>query len=286
MLRFYTFGLLSLLVVTSCAKRPDEGAPMMARTVDATGADRADGRMRNGGNAALAYSHLLNVELSSDLVEVRYNAVRNLCLTDVNLGCQLLGSEITASTYSAYNSHAELRFRLPHASVQKIEDAVLAPAGKEGTVRIRARSTTAEDLTGPIADIDRRLQLAKDYRERLTKIAARPDLPTNDLIKVESELSNTQQQIENMTAEQRGLSHRVETELLTIGFYDTPTIGSAFQPIGRSFQQAGITFGRNVADAIEFTIGALPYLPLGAVFFVLAGYGWKLFRRIQRGRAN
>jgi hypothetical protein len=235
----------------------------------------------------LAYSHQIEVEMAPERVVARYEELKDLCLNDQSLGCTLLDTVVRSESQSTYLPRASLKLRLPHNTVPKFEQLVLAPAGtgRHATVKLRSRSTNAEDLTAAITDADRRMAQLTDYRERLTALAKRADVRTEELIKIEGELSKTQQQIEELSAEQRGLNQRVDTELLTVEIYEATTLATGWKPVGQALSDAGQTLGENIGEAIRFTLAALPFIPLIAVACVLAAFGWKLFRLFLGRRA-
>jgi hypothetical protein len=176
---------------------------------------------------------------------------------------------------------AELIVRLPHGQVDGFEQSVLAPLPDEapGHITIRSRSTTAEDLTQALADVDRRLAQLVNFRDRLTELAKRSDAKVDDLIKVESELAETQSQIETLSGQQLHLEDQVGTERLTINFQSETTITSASNPIVLTFQDAGSLLSRNVAEALRILIGAGPWLILLGLFGALLRSVWRLLRR-------
>lgn len=234
----------------------------------------------------LAYHHWLEFEMPAASVAARYERARDKCLAEPAGACILLNASIDAGdARNGRPPHASLAMRVPHDAVAGVEQAILQPVAGEaaGTVQLRARNTTADDLTAAIQDVDRRLAQLTDYRDRLTGLAKRADAKVEDLIKVEQELSSTQNEIESITAEQKHLNEQVATELLTINLSAQAAVESMTGPIGQVWRNAGVLLGKNTAAALRFAIGAVPWLVVAAVAALLLAVLRGVFRRRRKG---
>ncbi|HYM03336.1 MAG TPA: DUF4349 domain-containing protein [Stellaceae bacterium] len=220
----------------------------------------------------LAYSHRLSIETAPQSVKPRFERARDACLSPTSNDCELLYASIDGGDTSlGARPHASLTVRLPHAAVTGFEEALLAPlAGEQpGETILRSRSTAADDLTTAIADVDRRLAQLNDYRDRLTILAQRADAKVEDLVKVESELSSVQSQIEALTGQQRKLTRRVDTETLTVDLDAAVPLDGIGAPIATAWRDASTVLGQNAASALRFGIGSVPWLPLLAFAFAV-----------------
>jgi chromosome segregation ATPase len=121
-----------------------------------------------------------------------------------------------------------------------------------------------------------------DYRDRLTELAKRADAKVEDLIKVEQELSNTQSQIEQITAQQSHLNQQVATELLTINLSADAATDGISGPVAQVWHNGRTVLGQNAAAALRVAIGALPWLAIGAVALALLAGLRALFRRRRK----
>lgn len=278
------FPALLLLVVAGCDQTPTQtnagggAARSMAAPAAMKMADTASG-------PKLAYHHWLEFEMPAASVAPRYERARDKCLADPNQDCILTNASIDAGdARNGRGPHASLTVRLPHAAVAAYEQALEQPVAGEaaGAVALRARNTTADDLTAAIQDTDRRLAQLTDYRDRLTALAKRADAKVEDLIKVEQELSNTQNQIEQITAQQTHLTQQVATELLTINLAADAATDGIGGPIGQVWHNARSVLGQNAAAALRFAIGAVPWLAIGAIGLALLALVRAVFRR-RRG---
>jgi len=278
-MRFTLLAPALLLLLAGCDQAPTNTATSagMARSMAAPAAMK----LAESG-PKLAYHHWLEFEMPAASVAPRYERARDKCLGEPAGGCVLTAASIDAGDARAGRGpHASLTIRLPHAEVAGYEQALAEPVAGEaaGAVALRARNTTADDLTQAIQDTDRRLAQLTDYRDRLTDLAKRSDAKVEDLIKVEQELSNTQNEIEAIGAQQQHLNQQVATELLTINLNaDAATDGLA-GPIAQVWHNARTVLGQNSAAALRFAIGAVPWLGIALVGLVLAALARALFRR-------
>jgi len=252
------------------------GTGTMARSM------AAPAMMKVAEGPKLAYHHWLDYQMPGPSVAPRYERARDKCLADPAQGCILTNAQIDAGdARNGRGPHASLTVRLPHDAVAAYEQALAEPIAGEaaGAVALQSRNTTADDLTAAIQDTDRRLAQLNDYRDRLTELAKRADAKVEDLIKVEQELSNTQAEIEQITAQQAHLNQQVATELLTINLSaDTATDGIS-GPVSQVWRNARAVLGQNSANALRFAIGAVPWLVIGAVGLALLALVRAVFRR-------
>jgi hypothetical protein len=219
----------------------------------------------------LAYSHHLSIETKADTVKLRFEQIRDACLNGTITGCVLLRADIEEQGFDkGRHPVATLSVRLPHEAVAPFEQTVLKllPGEQASDVAVLSRSTAAEDLTAAITDGDRRLAQLSDYRDRLNQLAKRADAKVDDMIKVEGELSNTQSQIEELTAEQNRLNQRVATEMETVQIAGRVSVGTG-SDIAEVWHRAGELLDRSVADALQFVIQAVPWIITLIIVLVL-----------------
>jgi hypothetical protein len=233
----------------------------------------------------LAYHHEIGLALPAASLRRHFTAARDRCTNDAALHCILLAASLDAGARAAAPDgdapSALLRLRLPHDQLANFANALTdpLPGERSDVVAVVRQSTTADDLSRPIEDAARRLAQLSDYRARLNALAARPDTKVDDLVKIASELSQVQSEIESAQAQQRDLGLQVDTEALDIDF-STARQDVAFSPVSQAWSRAGETFWQSVAAAIDFTIAAVPWLPLVALGVLALG----LVRRAVSGR--
>jgi hypothetical protein len=219
----------------------------------------------------LAYSHNLSIETKADTVKQRFEQARDACLNGTIAGCVLLNANIEEVGFDrSRHPVATLSVRLTHEAVAPFEQAVLKPLPGEqaSDVAVVSRSTSAEDLTAVIQDGDRRLAQLTDYRDRLTQLAKRGDAKVEDLIKVQSELSTTQSQIEELTAQQKRLGERVATELETVQIIGKVAVGQG-SDIAEVWHRGAQILDGAIADSLHFLIAAVPWIVTVLVVMIL-----------------
>jgi uncharacterized protein DUF4349 len=272
-------GLVMLLALTGCDKPSAvPPAPMAAPAPQPPLATAAVAAR----NIKLAYSHEMRLDMPAASVEARYDRAIKKCLDEAKFNCVVLNTSFgTAELTGAPHPSAALTVRLAHDAVAPFEADLLAPLPGEAAndAVLRSRSTTADDLTAAIADVERRQAQLADYRDRLIELSKRPDVKVEDLIKIESELSNTQSQLETIAAQKKTLDQRVDTERLTIYLNTRDENGGFFGPVVQAWDQAGRVLGDNAGAAIRFSIGILPWLPIVLLGLFLVRLIFRLWRR-------
>lgn len=275
---------LALLLLCAACDKPAEKAPPSPSPPAAAAAAAPAGRSFAVAQRAakLAYSHDMQLEMPAASVKPRYERAVKRCLEDAALNCVVLRTNFaTDDQYGPARPSASLTVRLPHDSVAPFEASLLEPVPDEapGAAALVSRSTAADDLTAAIEDVSRRQAQLGDYRDRLNELAKRPDVKVEDLIKIESELSRTQSQIEELAGRKKGLDQRVDTETLSISFAARDAAGNFIGPIVEAWQQASRILGDSTATALSYVVAALPWLPLVAIGLVLLRFAFRRWRR-------
>ena len=233
----------------------------------------------------MAYTHHVGLEVPNASLAQHVARARERCVNEPALQCVLLAASTNQTRqFREGDIHTgALHMRLPHAVIVPFVNALTQPLPGEGAgaVQVLRQSTDAEDLGQPIADAEKRHAQLTEYRDRLHALAARPDIHVDDLIKIASELSQVQSQLEAADGQQRDLATRVDTEELYVD-YSTPNDPGAADPIHQAWANGAETFANNAGAALEFSIASLPWLPLAA----LALFALRLARRLVIGRAS
>src|ERR1700722_9980125 len=178
-------GLAVLLVIAGCDK-PSSVPPPAPMAAPAPPPSLATDAVV-ARNVKLAYSHEMRVDMPAASVQPRYDRAIKRCLEDAKLNCVVLNTSFGTTEYAGTPyQNATLSVRLAHDAVAPFEADLLAPLPGEmpDSAVLRSRSTTAEDLTVAIADVERRQAQLSDYRDRLMDLLKRPDVRVEDLIKI------------------------------------------------------------------------------------------------------
>jgi hypothetical protein len=253
------FVLLILLFAVGCSQKNALVAP------SAASAPRQEAPA--SANRYLAYEHSLGIEAPEDKIAPMFEAVQAACRAATAESCAILEARISTGEYAS----AQLRFRATAKGVQNLIE-VLAAKGE-----IASRSTTAEDLAGPIEDNAKKLAMLTDYRAKLEALRTRSTADVDSLIKLTRELAQVQGEIESLTGSQAQLVQRVETEILNVSI-SSHNSRSFWSPIAASASD----FGENLSEAIATFITGIAYL-LPWTLLVAAGiWAWRKWRRRRR----
>jgi hypothetical protein len=230
-------------------------------------------------NRTFSYSHAISILMPHDAVAPRFQRARDACLNDKTLECTLVSASLDMQEGSKETgASADLDVALPHGKLADFEKVLLDPLPQDrfGKVLVASRSTQAENVGGRIADTDRKIAQLTAYRDSLAALAKRADTNVNDLIKLESELSKVQNDLDEALAAKRDLGVSVAKESLHATLSEKSAL---FDPIARVWSNGLDEFVASTASAIDFLIRAVPWLPIVAGGVFLISLSWRLFRR-------
>jgi hypothetical protein len=229
--------------------------------------------------------HEMSIEMADDKIAPRFERAERSCLEDQSLNCNLIEATITVGDASAgVRPRANLSVRLPHASVARFKTDLLGPLPGEGPGEpsLRRSSTTAEDLSFQILDVNRRLAQGNDFRDRLTALGRRTDAKVDELIKVADKISEVQSSIEELTVQNRTLNTRVDTELLNVDLRNYASLTSVSSPLGEAWRNSSRTLGQSAARVFNYIIVSLPWLPVVALGAAVLVWSWRRIRKARR----
>jgi hypothetical protein len=152
------------------------------------------------------YDHNMTLSMSSEFIKTRFERAKDRCQNDAALKCK-----VTSASFQVLGQPdaplpvAHLSVSLPHESVQAFESSLLEPLASEDAadILVKSRNTSAQNVTNQVRDIEARLSQLKNYRDRMQALASRRNAGTDDLIKIEGEISKTQAEIEQIEGQQR-----------------------------------------------------------------------------------
>jgi hypothetical protein len=260
---FMTRHMFALLVVSlstfGCAQKAERTA---------AGASAAsEGKPAAAVDRYLAYEHTLAIEADEDKIAPVFDAVQAACLAAVTESCAVLEARITKGEYAS----ASLKLRASAKGIRQLIE-VLSAQGE-----IASRSTTAEDLAGPIEDTAKKLAMLNDYRAKLEALRDRSSGDVDSLIKLTRELAQVQSEIESLTGSHAQLIRRVETEILNVSI-------SSFhnQSFWNPIKTSTADFGENLSEAIATFITSLAYLLPWVLLAILAIWIWRKWRNHKK----
>lgn len=212
----------------------------------------------------LAYEHTLVVDTSESSLADSFNSITDACAADTENQCTVLHSEINHGDYS----WASVRMRVKPEGVDALANLA---AGSGDVVRY---STSVEDLAKTIADLDKRIEILTTTRDRLIELEERGAEDVESLIKITTELTKVQAELEQATGQSAYQRQRVDMDILNIQF--VVEAGRSFwSPIGGAIK----SFGSNLSEGLADTIYAIAYLLPWSILIFFIGY---LLRKIWK----
>lgn len=231
------------------------------------------------------YDHNLSLSMASGYIKARFERARDKCQNDPALKCKITSASFRLiGEPDAALPVANLTVALPHDSVALFEESLMAPLPDENKddVLVRSRNTNAQNVTNQVKDIESRLSQLTNYRDRMMELSKRGGAKTDDLIKIEGEISRTQSEIEQIEGQRRDLAERIAKENLTISFEAQSTASDALQPVRDVWQNSLRLMGDSAAGALALVVGIIPWIPV----FLLGFFGLRwLWRRVRRAKA-
>ena len=217
----------------------------------------------------LAYQHTVVVDVpEADLSNV-FQAVTDACAADRDNQCTLLNSDIVSGEFS----RASIRMRVKAAGV----DPLVRLAAETGDV-VR-RNTSVEDLAKSIADIDKRIAILTTTRDRLLQLEERGSDDVESLIRITTELTRVQADLEDLLGRSAYQRQRVELDILNIEFV-VDSKPSFWRPIGEALS----SFGENLSEGLADTILAVAYLLPWSILLILVVYVLRKLWRLSRSK--
>jgi hypothetical protein len=223
---------------------------------------------QRGKESFLAYEHFFTIDTPNESLAKTYKDTIQSCVNDEKYACTILDSRFSTGKYPT----AHIRLRLMPGGVREILDVASAKG------KIVQESTHIEDLAKPIVDNRQRLDMLESHRERLMALHEKAADDIEALIKVSSELTKVQSEIELAKGEKDFLHQRVSKDIVNLHF-QVEYYRSFWKPIRESLSD----FSNNLSEGISGTIIVAAYLLPGSivllVMLVVIRFVWKQMRR-------
>jgi hypothetical protein len=170
----------------------------------------------------------------------------------------------------SYGRSANLTMRVPSDKL----DAFLNGISSYG--RVTSRSENTEDMTEQYADNETRIQTLKTKMERLQTLLSQAE-QVSDILEIESEIADTQYQLERYETKQLNIDRRVDMSYVYVNVTETVpqeaadddelTLG---QRLKAAFMASLVGLGRFARNLLVFLVMALPVIvPVGIVVLVI-----------------
>lgn len=253
--------LCGILVLPACGSPENDGVMGYSGQTAVSAPAKRQGEF-------LAYEHTIVVELDRTGLESAHQDVIAECASVPERGCTILDSNISTGN----NASGSITVRVIPESVGSLVDS----AGSHG--EITTRSTRVEDLATSIADIEKHRQILTTTRDKLMELEEREPENIDALIRIATELTRVQAELEEMEGQKAYQMRRVDLDILYIQF-STSGDYSFWSPIGQSLG----SFGEYLSDGIAGVITAFAYLIPWSVFVFVIGFlvrgAWRKARK-------
>ena len=245
----------------------------------ASAADNAAGLATGGGESASNLGFLLDRKLiKTGTITLESKDIDKVLVgIDGVVSAQrgIVESEDAQTDDEGHTKTASVTLRVP---VDNFDPAVDAITGLGVLVR---EQTSTEDVTTKVADVNARVESAQRSIDQLRLLSSRAN-SLGDIIRLESELSQRQADLESLQAQQRSLGRQTALSTIQVSITrpdETPT------PVANDGDQAGFVDGIKsgwsglvtFVQATAHVIGLV--LPLGMLALIVAVPIWLVVRR-------
>jgi len=218
--------------------------------------------------STLSREHSATIDVPESELETQFRRVVARCTSDSDHHCTILQSDL--STGQLPSGLIKLRID-PDA----VEDLVTFVAGLG---RLEHRSTSVEDLADSIQDTQSRIEMLTNYRKQLLALQAKAATNVDAAIKIASELSTVQTDLERATGEAAYQTKRVTTDVVTLSLAVAEQ-RAFWRPVREAFRD----FLGNLSNGVSQAITAVAYI-VPWLFVVLPGLYLLRFLWRRRGR--
>ncbi|WP_339068236.1 DUF4349 domain-containing protein [Teredinibacter turnerae] len=260
--------LISLILLSVLGCSSDYNALSASKSYDSYAPMQDKQRAKN---KYLAYTHRFTVTVKKSELSRVFTDVLEACLSDNEHKCLVMHSEQSGGEYL----YANIRLRVSPEGVAKYK-SLISESGE-----IEQQSTSAEDITDSVVDTEKRLDMLASYQAKLKGLESDPNINIESLIKVASELSEVQTQIEYSQGQKAKLYLRISMDVLDISL-KTSKNETLIGPIGEAFSEFGEDFSEGVAIFITAAAYLIPWILLVVFLVWVARYFWVRSKR----RAN
>jgi hypothetical protein len=291
----------ALLSLTACSGGSDGDSPTATdagggadvAAAPAAGDLPADSAYESGGDASKSAPEARN---AADLVEqqavIRNGAVslRSDDVGQTRFDVQALvdqhDGEVSDDRTETDKTGQPLRSRMVLRVPSSDFDEVMSALGNGELAELASTTSTAEDVTAQVIDVDARIKAQQASVDRVRQLLARAE-SIRDIMAIESELSNRQAQLDSLTQQQAYLKDQSSLATIKVSIERKPDAVVKKKHEDKTGFLAGLGAGwdglRHAVVAALTVVGAL--LPFAVVALVLGVPVWLLVRRLRRSPA-
>jgi vacuolar-type H+-ATPase subunit I/STV1 len=130
--------------------------------------------------------------------------------------------------------------------------------------QIAEHTTDREDKSTEVVDTEAKLKNLTAFRDNLRAMLAKPSATVKDLIEIQSQLTETQSELDGETAQRRILANETEKIGVDISFRVERPSGSAggFAQLWNALRESGAILADSTAALITTIVAVVPWLIL------------------------
>lgn len=212
----------------------------------------------------LSREHSVTIEVAESDLHSSFQRLTDRCTADSANHCTILQSDVSSGQFSA----AYIKLRIDPKAV---EDLIGFAAGLG---RLEHRSTQVEDLADAIQDTQSRIEMLTTYRKQLLELQGKAGTNIDAAIKVASELSTVQSNLEQANGQAAYQAKRTTTDIVAIHF--SVTEQKAFwRPIRASARDFLGNLSEGISQAITAVAYILPWLLVVIPGLYLVRFLWR-----------
>lgn len=216
----------------------------------------------------LSRTHDIAIKVSERDLEARFRSVADRCTADTVHHCTILQSDLSSSERPS----GLIKLRIDPAAVEEFCSFVASQG------RLESRSTRVEDLAEAMQDTQTHISMLTNYRKQLLELQAKAATNIDAAVKIASELSTVQSDLERATGEAAFQTKRTTTDIVTVEF-----VVAAQKAFWRPIGEATAAFFGNLSTGLSQAITAIAFI-IPWLIVVLPGLYLLRFLWRRRGK--
>lgn len=257
-LRILGFTLVCLVGMTACDRNNHSVAAPVAQMVS----DMQ--QRRESAQGTLSREHSVTIEVTESDLRSDFQRLTDRCTADSASHCTILQSDVTSGRFAS----GTIKLRIdPKAA----EDLIVFAASLG---KLEHRSTTVEDLAESIQDTQSRIEMLTNYRKQLLELQAKATTNVDAAIKIASELSTVQSNLEQANGQAAYQTKRTTTDIVSIHLVVTEQ-KAIWRPIGAAARDFFGNLSNGISQAITAVAYILPWLLVVIPGLYLVRFLWR-----------
>jgi acyl transferase domain-containing protein len=216
----------------------------------------------------LSREHSVTIDVAESALHPAFQRLSDRCTADAANHCAILQSDVSSGQFSS----GLIKLRIDPKAVEDL----IGFAASLG--RLEHRSTQVEDLADAIQDTQARIEMLTTYRKQLLELQGKAGTNIDAAIKVASELSTVQGNLEQANGQVAHQTKRTSTDIVTIHF-SVAEQKAFWRPIRAALRDFFGNLSEGISQAITAVAYILPWLLVIIPGLYLVRFLWR-----RRGR--